>query len=410
MRVYQCLRPAVIAVLVLFGLHAINPTTSSAATSDQTGNVTQTTSSKFFGIHIKNTSAPLPSTKGMSFGAFRTLGGSVKWADIETAQGVYNFDRLDTWIADAQASGEDIMFTAYATPHWASSAPNDASCANTQNGNGTCDAPFDWNNGDLTWINFLKALMNHVGPGVIKYYEFWNEINIKSECNMTTAQLLQMDADLYTTVHAMDPQALVTSPSISGLSNSAPQNVLLPYLQAGGSNYADVIAVHGYGGWPPEQISTGITTLKGILATAGLSTLPILISEGSWGENQPIPKNEDVAFVGRYYLLMLSGGIQKFYWYGWDFPKVELIDYGKLSPAGIALQQIMAWTINQPTPVCSNSGNTYTCVIGKTQAMWTTSGTATVSTLLGNYSTLEQTTFKVIGGKVQVGSEPILLY
>ena len=406
MRVKKCVQQAVIAVLIFCGLHATIPATSSA----QTASSTQTTSSKFFGIHIKNTSAPLPSTKGLSFGAFRTLGASVKWADIETSAGNYNFNRLDGWIADAQASGQDIMFTAYATPQWASSVPKDKSCANTQNGTGTCDAPYDWNTGDRLWVNFLTALINHVGPGVIKYYEFWNEINIKSECNMTTAQLLQMDEDLYNTVHAMDPKALVTSPSISGLDQSAPQNVLLPYLQAGGSSYADVIAVHGYGGWPPEQISTGITSLKSVLATAGLSSLPILISEGSWGENDPIPKDEDVAFVGRYYLLMLSGGIQKFYWYGWDFPKVDLISYGKLTPAGIAVQQVMAWTIGQPTPTCTTSGTIYTCVIGQTQAMWVTAGTATVQTSFGHYSTLEETTTKVTGGKVQLGSEPILLY
>jgi hypothetical protein len=390
------------AVLTVSAFHSSSPA--------QTASSTQTTSSKFFGIHIKNTSAPLPSKRGLSFGAFRTLGGSVKWADIETAQGVYDFKRLDTWIADAQSSGQDIMFTAYATPHWASLQPNDKSCANTQNGNGTCDAPFDWNTGDSTWINFLTALINHVGPGTFKYYEFWNEINIASECNMTTAQLLQLDADLYTTVHALDPKALVTSPSISGLSQSAPQNVLLPYLQAGGSSYADVVAVHGYGGWPPEQISTGITSLKSVLATAGMSGLPILISEGSWGENNPIPKDEDVAFVGRYYLLMLSAGIQKFYWYGWDFPKVDLISYGKLTDAGVAVQQIMDWTIGQPVPVCTTSGTIYTCVIGKTQAMWVTAGTASVSTSLGHYSSLDGSTTKVVGGKVQLGSEAILLY
>jgi len=370
----------------------------------------QTTTSSFYGIHIMETTTPLPSTKGMSFGSYRTLGGSVKWADIETSKGVYDFNRLDTWIADAQQSGEDIMFTAYATPHWISSNPNDFSCTENQNGGGICDAPKDWDTGDETWIDFITALINHVGPGTIKYYEFWNEIDVKSECNMTTAQLLQLDKDLYNTVHALDPHALVTSPSISGLIGIAPQSVLLPYLQAGGSRYADVVAVHGYGGWPPEQISSGIVSLKSVLATAGMSTLPILITEGSWGEDRPIPKSEDVAFVGRYYLLMLSGGVQKFYWYGWDFPKVDLLSYGQLTNAGMAVKQIMAWTIGQPTPVCNVAGTTYTCAIGNTTAMWDTLGSPTISTNQTYYSTLEGATNRIIGGKVQIGSEPILLY
>ncbi len=392
----NCLRMAVSGVIFLGALCA------------QGG--AQTTTASFFGIHIKNTTAPLPSTKGMSFGAYRTLGGGVKWADIETSKGFYNFTRLDTWIADAQKSGEDIMFTAYATPHWASSDPNDLSCTDNQNGGGICDAPKDWNTGDQTWIDFITALINHVGPGTIKYYEFWNEFDVKAECNMTTAQMLQLDQDLYNTVHAMDPKALVTSPSISELISTAPEEVLLPYLLAGGSRYADVVAVHGYGGWPPESISDGITTLKSVLSTAGMTGLPILMTEGSWGEQNPIPKTEDVAFVGRYYLLILSGGIQKFYWYGWDFPNVDLLSYGQLTNAGTAVQQVMAWTIGQPTPVCSEVGTTYTCNIGTSQAMWDTNGTPTVETSKTYYSTLEGATTKIVGGKVQLGSEPILLY
>jgi hypothetical protein len=391
-----CLRIAASAVF-LCALHVQSPA--------------QTTNSSFFGIHIKNTTAPLPDTKGMSFGSYRTLGGGVKWADIETQKGVYDFSRLDLWIADAQKSGQDIMFTAYATPHFISSNPSDMNCAYaTVNGGGICEAPKDWNTGDQTWIGFITALINHVGPGTIKYYEFWNEINVTSECNMTTEQMLQMDQDLYNTVHALDPKALVTSPSISSLNENAPENTLLPYFEAGGSRYADVVAVHGYGGWPPEQISSGITSLKSVLAMAGMTQLPILITEGSWGEQNPIPKSEDVAFVGRYYLLILSGGIQKFYWYGWDFPNVDFLSYGQLTNAGVAAQQIMNWTLGQQTPVCTSAGTTYTCTIGSSLAMWDTNGSPTVETTKNNYSTLEGTTGRVSGGKIQIGSEPILLF
>jgi hypothetical protein len=71
---------------------------------------------------------------------------------------------------------------------------------------------------------------------------------------------------------------------------------------------------------------------------------------------------------------------------------------------------VMAWTIGQPTPVCSEVGTTYTCNIGTSQAMWDTNGTPTVETSKTYYSTLEGATTKIVGGKVQLGSEPILLY
>ncbi len=42
--------------------------------------------------------------------------------------------------------------------------------------------------------------------------------------------------------------------------------------------------------------------------------------------------------------------------------------------------------------------------------MWDTAGTPTVETTQSYYSTLEGTAVKIVGGKDQVGSEPILLY
>lgn len=90
--------------------------------------------------------------------------------------------------------------------------------------------------------------------------------------------------------------------------------------------------------------------------------------------------------------------------------RVGLLGDGKLSDAGVAVQQIMAWTIGQPTSVCTNSGSTNTCVVGTTTATWDTQGTPAVETNQTYFPTLEGRTTKIVGGKVQLGSEPILLY
>ena len=83
------------------------------------------------------------------------------------------------------------MFTMYATPSWASlhgmnsSSPNTFCAFQQQNGPGICDPPDDLScNGsgtDQHFKNFVSALINHLGPGKIKYWEMWNEPNIQKE-------------------------------------------------------------------------------------------------------------------------------------------------------------------------------------------------------------------------------------
>jgi hypothetical protein len=84
----------------------------------------------FFGINANGLKDPWPGT-AIPVSSWRSLGGDVKWADINTGSGTYNFTKLDQWLSEAKASNTDVLFTAYATPSWASSRGKNSASPNT---------------------------------------------------------------------------------------------------------------------------------------------------------------------------------------------------------------------------------------------------------------------------------------
>src|SRR5262249_20510721 len=139
------------------------------------------------------------------------------WNGIETSSGVYNFSALDTRLADAAAEGVDVLYTIYSTPSFHSSSPTDSTCGT---GLGACDPPSDVNadgsGTDASFINFLTALVNHVGNKIM-YYEVWNEANITTEWTGTYAQLVRMATDARNVIQSVNPKARMLSPSYAEL-------------------------------------------------------------------------------------------------------------------------------------------------------------------------------------------------
>jgi hypothetical protein len=110
------------------------------------------------------------------------------------------------------------------------------------------------------------------------------------------------------------------------------------FVQAGGLQYADIIAFHGYtqpsGNQPPYPetligLMLGGSNNKlpwsdggflGFLQQNGYSSLPYWDTEGSWastiaGLNN---KDEQAGFAVRFNILQEWLGVQRFYWYEWD--------------------------------------------------------------------------------------------
>lgn len=420
-------------------------------------------SGPFFGIATNVLTDPWPASL-VPVASWRSLGGSVKWADINTADGTYDFSTLDQWLSKAQAGGQDVMFTMYATPSWASSRgvncvsqgtpagcvgpPNTTCSFQSQNGPGICDPPDDLNcdgsGPNLHFQNFVTALLNHVGPGKIKYWEMWNEPSVPHEWNavadcpnVPNAQYLmlaRMAQDMRNIVTAVDSKAMFTTPAPVG----DVKDWMSGYLaNSNGGSLADVIAFHGYvsqtcQGCPvPEDVLGIVQNLQNVTTSFDQQNKPLFDTEGSWGSQNGAPAITDpqqqAAFAARYYLVQMGSGVAKLYWYGWDFKDSgEFYDPNTqaLNPAGVAHEQIVKWTTGGTVQPCVQNGTQWSCTIASsgaatTMAIWDTSqtcsggvcSTTNIMAPQGFTSFLDVAGNKhtISGGTVPVGAQPILL-
>src|SRR5712692_2241997 len=113
---------------------------SSGGCSGTDGSAVPTT---FFGMTGNSGLVSRQPWPTVPIGTLRLWDSSVSWAEINTANGTYDFSKLDAWLDKAAANGiPDVLYTFGHTPAFASSNPSDLSCSL---GPGQCDPPSDLN-------------------------------------------------------------------------------------------------------------------------------------------------------------------------------------------------------------------------------------------------------------------------
>lgn len=400
---------------------------------------------QYFGMDIflnvlpPNPAAPWPS---FSFGSLRLWDDGTNWQDTNTADGVYNFSKLDAWLQIAQQHGiTDILYTFGKTPSWASSNPNDQSCVDASSLAGSCDPPNDLNSDgsgtDQHWKDFVTAIVNRSAnsPNAhITAWDIWNEPSLPKKWTGTMAQMVRMAKDASAIIKATDPSAIVTTPSpVNGSSGIMAAQWMSQYLAAGGSSYADVVAFHGYlssnGVNSPENISIVVQQVSATKVGAGLSTKPLWDTESDWGRNSDLPDpDEEAAFLARFYLVQWSNGVSRLYWYQYGntgFGSLWLPGSGP-NAAATAYGTVYSWmvgaTLQSP---CSSTGSIWTCNFTEpgnvaAQAVWDasqncsnggcTTSTYTPSSSFTTYQDLTGVATPISpGSTLEIGARPVLL-
>jgi hypothetical protein len=351
---------------------------------------------------------------------------NTSWAELNTANGVYDWTTLDSWITQAATHNIQLIYTFGFTPKWASSDPNDSGCDGFP---GACWPPSDLNSDgtgtDQDWINFVSAIAQHA-PSIV-YWELWNTPHDPNQWNGTDAQLVRMAQDARTYILKYIPTAQIISMANGQLSYSYPSsNCTMPdkmagYLAAGLGPYIDILAFHTYYTTTAEDIVPVIQCYQSVMSTYNISSMPMWSTEGAWGTDSVLPGSTDQAgYVARTYLLLWSNGVVRHYWYAWnDFSTGTLEVNGIANTAGDAYTQVESWMSGRTmSTLCSeNSSGIWTCGLTgsngySAQAVWNPGGNAsyTAPDQYVNYldlSGIEHTISK--GAKLTVGVEPILL-
>ena len=260
----------------------------------------------YFGLTVLNFEKLTPD---ISYGLTRTWDSypNLDWADVNPAPGVYNFSDIDKFLR--MNAGRQIIYTLGRTPRWASSDPD----IYHNYGPGQCAAP-----ARLEYLDqYLTALAQHV-RGRIRYWELGNEVNDpRFYCSGVEAMVL-MAKHTRAVLAAVDPQAQILSPSVTGDSGPA---WLGRFLAAGGGSYVDAIAFHGYWDTSGGSILPLIARYRKVLDTYGAAEKPLWDTEGSWADFGIHPLQGSApraAFLAEYYLLQWSAGVKAFVWFAYD--------------------------------------------------------------------------------------------
>jgi hypothetical protein len=225
-------------------------------------------------------------------------------------------------------------------------------------------------------------------------------------------------------IKSVDPNAVILTPSPTWTSTS-PDQWMTQYLQAGGGQYADIIAFHGYVDSSPESIDPLAANMWKVMNANGQGSKPLWDTEASWSladscSSSICDPDQQAAFLVRHYMLHLSRNVQRYYWYAWEDTWGTLWTSGSgVQKPGVAYQQVYNWLVGATlSQTCSqDSSSTWTCGITRPngyQGLVVWNPKSTVSYTEGSqykqYRDIYGGTAAVpTNGVVSVGFKPILL-
>jgi hypothetical protein len=376
----------------------------------------------FFGADF-NGSKVWPPTDGQNqlatLSALRLWDDGIKWGQLNTANGVYNWTGLDNWLNRASSANMDVLYTFGDTPQFATAATAPAGCL--QPGPYSCAAPIDLNSDgtgtDAYFQAFVTALVTHAA-GRIAYYELWNEPDCKCFWSGTTAQLVRMGADAAAIIRSLDPNAKILSPSAHGPTMATWFD---GYVAAGGAPNFDIVNVHMRGtsatNGNPEAFLTVYGQVTAETQKRKLTSLPLWDDEHGILQTDGLTDPDMLAgYVARSAILRASVNLERQYVYTWD----SKAPYGLQGNAsGTGWDQVATWLIGHTISACTASGTVYTCPLDNGQIVWDTAqtcngGTCTTSNYTYPssyvwYHDLDGNRSALSGKTVAIGYKPILL-
>jgi hypothetical protein len=344
----------------------------------------------FFGIHDQTEQA----YGHVPFGSLRLWDAQVSWSDIETAPGVYDWDRLDSLVSDAQAHHVQVTLVLAMTPSFYSTSPT--------------LPPADLQD----YADYVRAVMTRYrdfnGERGIAAYQVWNEGNVSSYWTGTPLELAELTKIVHQVAQQVDPGATVVAPPFAmrlGSERTAFEQYETqlvdgtPVWHFYDANALSLYPRPTYGGRPggPEDAMRLVRLARALLAEAHVPARKQLWGTeinyglqmgtpvgGTLAAAAPVSENRQVANVIRTYLLGAALGLQRVFWYRYSWQARPEADGGGtyantlmsdpsdpalVTPAGRALATVESWLhgrllgLNGRQPCARNRQGTYTCVV-----------------------------------------------
>jgi hypothetical protein len=338
----------------------------------------------FFGMHDGD-----PTTWPTApVGDIRLWDSLVSWRQLETANGVFDFSRLDAQVDAARANGSRVLLVLGQTPRFHSTKPGKRGTY----GLGAASMPTQ-----ASWTNYVyKLVTRYQGRGVD--YQVWNEANVSGYWSGTAAQMAQLTRWTSRIVNNNDSSAQVVAPALATRLTGQRAWLRTFYSQKTGGKkvaaYVDAVSLNLYP-LPKEAPEASMKLLAAsriMLSQAGVSK-PIWNTEINYGllgggSANNITRAKEAAYVARTLVLNAENNVKRTFWYAWDLQnlantQLTYTDGTSLTQAGTAYKVVRDWLLYSRTKGCVRDGKgTYTCTVaysgGVRRIYWNPSRKVTV--------------------------------
>ena len=327
----------------------------------------QAASDPRFGLHMKSLSWIPP----IGVGSVRLWDTYTMWADLEPTRGVYNWSRLDTFVADARRHGITVLLTLGMTPRWASSEPTQPSPYGPRY-LGASALPSDM----ADWEAFVQAVLTRYGHQ-LDAVEIWNEPNYAFLRGGAHAYAALLSHATAVTSRFQGPTVL--APAVAGVN---PVRFIDSVAQLAPDTKLDAFSQHFYPPGPsgPETLLATLrhadstlvqlrwprsiwNTESGYWPAPRVAGWPMSVGQidsaaprefaPNWVRGwpfRPVAEDSIAAFLPREYALLLGEGVKRVYWYqysGHDFamtdstgaPSAAVVTYAALAARVTGLTQ-----------------------------------------------------------------------
>jgi putative glycosyl hydrolase len=298
---------------------------------------------EFFGIAAGQ--LDVQDRQGMAAARVQTARFMLKWRDIETSPGSYDWSDRDWFIGGLASQGIRSVPFVWGSPKWV--------------GSGAPGSPPLGTTAEIqAWRNFLKAAVARYGPGgtywapggeydqdygtgaptvPIKSWQVWNEPNLKkyfspgSTVQEATQKYARMLAISHDAIKAEDPTATIVLAGMPSYGDVTAWKFLNNLYNVGTvKGDFDAAALHPYG-CDLDRTGDAITQFRTAMKSHGDGPTPLWLTEFAWGSGPPDEFCKNKGLTGQRDLLVSSfrmilrnrkpWNVQRLFWFLWRDPK-----------------------------------------------------------------------------------------
>ena len=336
-----------------------------------------------FGMHVHELSEPVPQL-GQKFGSIRLWDNGIRWDQINTAPGVYDWTLMDRVVANAEATGaQRIMFVLGSTPEWLAT---DTSTPNYLGAPGANSMPSSL----AAWDDWVREVTNRY-TDQIDEWQVWNEVNFSSFWSGSAGQMITLTERASKIVKQNDPSSdFVTGSAIVRQSKKiskqsaaiSSKSFFYQYMKGLKKRKVkfDAVGMHLYpwykagpGDGTPYDRETGVADAQEVLDKLKIRQ-PMFDTEMSYGNRRNngwrkkvLSESKGAAYLAQTYIYSLVNNVAEVYWYGWDdyVLGVNVTDpvTGKILQPGVAYNTVMTWLSGARNGGCTYKAGVNACLI-----------------------------------------------